>query len=121
MSGYLHSAFIGVAFLFIGTGINAQDNHSDHIFLLNGEEVEAEVASFEGKYIQYRSYEEEGGPVLRVAKTEVDRVKMANGTELWFNRLPKEEKPEVEAAAPEPGKERKKRRPVSAQKLQRQR
>lgn len=125
MLKYLQLTFAAMAFLLAAPALQAQTftivNDIDHIYLLNGEEIQATVESVQGDYILYKPYDEEGSPAVRVAKTEVDRVKMANGTELWYNRLLKEEKPEEEAAVAEPRKERKKKRPVSSQKLQRQR
>lgn len=125
MLKYLQLSCFFIALLLACTSLQAQTfvitNNIDHIYLLNGEEIQAEVESVQGDYILYKPYDKEGSPAIRVAKTEVDRVKMANGTELWYNRLPKEAKPEEEAAVAEPGKERKKKKPISAQKLQRQR
>ncbi len=120
MLKYLHLHFAAIIFLLGSAGIQAQEN-IDSIYLLNGKEIEAKVGAIEGKFVLYTPYEQEDSPSLRIAKTEIDRVKMANGTEVWFNRLPKEAKPEAETAVPEADKERKKKRPVSAQKLQRQR
>lgn len=125
MLKYLQLTFAAMAFLLAAPALQAQTftivNDIDHIYLLNGEEIQATVESVQGDYILYKPYDKQDSPAVRVAKTEVDRVKMANGTELWYNRLLKEEKPEEEAAVAEPRKERKKKRPVSSQKLQRQR
>jgi len=120
MLKYLHLYGAALIFLLGSAGIQAQEN-IDSIYLLDGKEIEAKVAAIEGKFVLYTPYEQKDSPTLRIAKTEIDRVKMANGTEVWFNRIPKEPRPEEEAAAPEADKERKKKRPVSAQKLQRQR
>ncbi len=125
MLKFLQLSFAAMIFLLAAPALQAQTftitSDIDHIYLLNGEEIEAKVESVQGDYILYKPYHEEGSPAARVAKTEVDRVKMANGTELWYNRLPKEEKPEEAAAVQEEGKSRKKKRPISSQKLQRQR
>ena len=118
MLRYLQLCCTAISFLLASASLQAQEN-LDSIYLLNGKQIEARVESLQGKFVLY--YEQEGTPAVRVAKTEVDRVKMANGTEVWYNRLPKTEKPEEEAAAPEPDKDKKKKRPVSAQKLQRHR
>ena len=120
MLKYLHFYLASAVLLFLGGGIQAQEN-IDYIFLLNGKEIKAVVESVDGKFIQYRDYEQPGGATLRIAKTDADRVKLANGTELWYNRIPAEARPEEEAATPAAARERKKKRPVSAQKLQRQR
>lgn len=121
----LQFSFIATAFLLAGLSLQAQTfsiaNNTDYIYLLNGEEIQAKVESVQGKYILYKPLEEEGSQALRVAKKEVDRVKMANGTEVFFNRLLTEEKPEEEAAAPPEGKKKKLKLPISSQKLQRQR
>ncbi len=120
MIQYLQLLCFIIAFLLGSTALQAQDK-IDHIYLLNGEEIKAEVESIQGHYIRYTPFEQPDTAYLRVAKTEIDRVKMADGTELWYNRLPKEAKPEESAAAPEAEKERKKKRPVRSQKLQRHR
>ena len=120
MLKYLPLCCAAIAFLLGSTGLQAQDK-IDYIYLLNGEEIKAEVESIQGHYIRYTPFEQPDTTYLRVAKTEIDRVKMADGTELWYNRLPKEAKLEESAAAPEAEKERKKKRPVRSQKLQRHR
>lgn len=60
----------------------------DYIYRLDGEVITARVESLAGKYIHYKIFGKQDGGNLHIAKTAVDRVKMANGTELWFNRLP---------------------------------
>ncbi len=120
MFQYLHYLFgVTVIFLLSAAGLQAQDK-PDYIYLLNGEEIEARVDAIDGDYIRYFPFGESGGEVLRVAKKELDRVKMANGTEVWFNRLPKEAKPEETAAEPPPAKKKKLKNPISARKLSRQ-
>ncbi|HQU57824.1 MAG TPA: hypothetical protein PLU64_01475 [Saprospiraceae bacterium] len=120
MLNYLHLSGIIIVFLLGSTGVQAQEK-IDFIYLLNEKVIEGKVESIEGKFVQYIAYENPESQMLRLAKTEIDRVKMADGTEIWFNRLPKMEEPEKEpVAAPTDKKERKKKRPVSAQKLIRQ-
>ena len=126
MLKYLKISFFAIAFLLANLSLRAQTftitNNTDYIYLLNGEEIQAKVESVQGKYVLYKPLEDEDSPALRVAKKEVDRVKMANGTEVFFNRLLTEEKPEEEAAAPPADKKKKRLKgPVSSQKLQRQR
>ncbi|MCB0570472.1 MAG: hypothetical protein KDC66_11935 [Phaeodactylibacter sp.] len=120
MFKYLFSCCVAVVFFLGGKSVNAQET-IDFIYLLNGEQIEARVESIDGKFVEYKAYGQESTPALRVLKKEVDRVKMANGTEIWFNALPKSAEPEKEAEATPPAdKKKKKRNPISAQKLVRQ-
>ncbi len=121
MSKLLHTCCAALVFLLGSTGLQAQEK-PDFIYLLNGDEVEAKVKSIDGKFVEYTSFAQPGSPLLRFTKSEVSRVKMADGTEIWYNLLPKEAGPEKEPeAAPEPAKKKKRKPPVSAQKLVRQR
>lgn len=104
-------------FMLFFVSISAQD----YIYLLNGDTIKAKVTSLESEAVYYSvPYYKPNGDTYRLLKTEIDRVKMFNGTEVFFNRLAKstnlagQTKNEIVAK-----KAREKKALVSAQKLNR--
>ena len=63
----------------------------DYIYMLDGTVIEAEVRSLTGKYVNYVPFGEQVDEALKVAKADINRIRMKNGTETFYNLLPGQE------------------------------
>ncbi|MCG8327635.1 MAG: hypothetical protein MI974_08115 [Chitinophagales bacterium] len=94
-------------------------NSQDYIHLLNDEKLEVNIKSVVGDYIRYVPYQNDQSETLKIKKAEVSRVKMANGTEIWYNQFPGSAKhPTTVSPSQEQVVDRYKKPPVPSQKLQ---
>ncbi|MCG8329464.1 MAG: hypothetical protein MI974_17350 [Chitinophagales bacterium] len=95
-------------FMWHATSASAQD----YIHLLNGKILKTNITSLIGKHVHYTPYGQETDEELLIDKSTINLIKMNNGAEFFFNRLPESN---VEAnVAPSS-----KKPPISAQKVQR--
>jgi hypothetical protein len=99
-------------FLAWGAGsLSAQD----YIHLLDGEILKANITSLVGSYVHYQPFGQEKAEEVLIAKSAINLIKMDNGTEVFYNRLPERNMElELQTVESTPRKP-----PVSAQKVQR--
>lgn len=106
--------------LFICFSFTLSLKAQDYITLMNGETLKVEVQSLTGQYIIFKSWENKSGETKRLAKTDIDMVKKANGTTVFFNRIPqKAVDSEIAEVSTSGFREKSTKAPVTIQKLNR--
>jgi hypothetical protein len=59
-------------------------DNCDVIYFINGERVEATNIVIDGEFVRYKSCDNTDGPTYEAFKTDVSKIKYANGSTLDF-------------------------------------